>query len=103
MGGAIKDTVNAFTEYTKQITGFSAASKGVGDLMPKPPQMPQMPQLPPSFVEGGAAADAGDRAAKAQKRKNQALTGPAGDKLTGPQGLGDIPKQNQERKTLLGY
>lgn len=70
----------------------------------KPPDPPPVIVMP-AAAEAPKAADpiAPEAVAEAVKKKQRGAQGMSEDKKTGPQGLGEVPKANQERKQLLGY
>lgn len=61
-----------------------------------PPLAPVSPKLVPPD-------NAGDAAAKRQRRAVKGAVGRGDTLLTGPKGLGELPAVNTQVKTLLGY
>lgn len=81
------------------MAGKQAATAALPGLAAPPPA----PQAQPLLVEGPDPAAAGAKAGEQQRKKAAAGTGRSDTVKTGPAGLGEVPQENQERKTLLGY
>ena len=66
----------------------------------KPPKMPEVdpPPTPDDAANAAAASNAGQRA----RRKAIGATGRSDTILTGAQGLGAVPTDTAQAKTLLG-
>lgn len=103
MGDSVQGILTTgFEKFPGQ--GIVDAMKTGKALKDGPPPPPPIIIMPPAAQPAVAADPAGPNATvEAAKKKQKGAQGMSQDKLTGPQGLGEVPQQNQERKTLLGY
>ena len=85
---------------TASVIPFVAPAVNLAGKLLKGPQMPDM-QAPPS-ANDGANAETADNAAQRAKRRAMGASGRADTILTGPQGLGGVPADGGQVKTLLG-
>lgn len=78
------------------------AGAAVGKATSKPPTLPNPAESAPK-VDEAAMAKAAEGAAAQQRKRAASASAQGSTILTGPNGLGELPKEQQGSKNLLGY
>lgn len=85
---------------TASVIPFVTPITNLAGKLLKGPQLPEAPVAP--TVNDSANAETADNAAQRTKRRALGASGRADTILTGPQGLGGVPADGGQVKTLLG-
>lgn len=85
---------------TASVIPFVAPAVNLAGKLLKGPKLPDAPVAP--TVNDTANAETADNAAQRAKRKALGASGRSDTILTGPQGLGGVPADGGQVKTLLG-